>query len=173
VVTEDDLYGLWRNRDKEELVAEARQALSRTLVLFVGCDLASPDFLLLWREVLDRVGRFGAGAYAAMPSLPPDEVQVWNDRQIRIIDDQPLALLSQLAALTHPNESAPPAPDAQAPLPSTPATTPQQASIIEIKRRRLQELEKRAALYGIDTPVHISIEIEDLRAEIRQLEAGG
>ena len=149
VVTEDDLYGLWRNRDKEELLAEARQALSRTLVLFVGHDLASPDFLLLWREVLDRVGRFGAGAYAAMPTLPADEVQVWSDRQIQIIDQPPLAVLTDLAALIDPDGTQPSAPAAPEPVPPVRALTPEQASIIQIKRRRLHELEKQAALNGI------------------------
>ncbi|NJN96948.1 MAG: pentapeptide repeat-containing protein [Anaerolineales bacterium] len=35
-----------------------------------------------------------------------------------------------------------------------------------IKERRLQELEKQAAIYGLDCPPHIRLEIEDLRKEL-------
>jgi len=43
--------------------------------------------------------------------------------------------------------------------------------LLNTKRRRLRELEKQAALYGIDCPPHITLEIEDLRKEIERLEA--
>ena len=43
-------------------------------------------------------------------------------------------------------------------------------SLIDIKRRRLYELEKRAATLGSDTPPEILIEIEDINREIEQLE---
>ena len=39
------------------------------------------------------------------------------------------------------------------------------------KKRRLRSREKQAARYGIDTPPHIESEIEDLKAEIADLEA--
>ncbi len=42
---------------------------------------------------------------------------------------------------------------------------------LEIKRRRLWKLEKQAARHGPDCPPEIEMEIEDLREEIRRLEA--
>jgi hypothetical protein len=42
----------------------------------------------------------------------------------------------------------------------------QLAELLLIKQRRLHELEKTAALFGVETPPHISLEIEDLRHEI-------
>ena len=100
VITEDDHYGLWRDRDKEDLLDEVRTALRRHVVLFVGYNLADPDFNLLWREVLDRAGRFALGAYAVGPGLAAAEVNVWQERGIRILDTDPLEILGALPAQT-------------------------------------------------------------------------
>ncbi|MBP1466270.1 SUMF1/EgtB/PvdO family nonheme iron enzyme [Candidatus Chloroploca sp. M-50] len=51
--------------------------------------------------------------------------------------------------------------------PDDPPTADQR--ILAEKRRRLHALELTAARYGIDTPPHITIEIEDLRREIQDL----
>lgn len=85
VATEDDHYGLWRDRNRENMLDEVRMALRRNTVLFLGYNLADPDFNLLWREVLDRMGRFAIGAFAVWPDLPEDQVQVWRDRQVVIL----------------------------------------------------------------------------------------
>ncbi len=98
IVTEDDHYGLWRNRDKESLLDEIRTTLRRHVILFVGHNLASPDFNLLWRDVQDRMGRFAIGAYAVWPNLPENEQQMWQNRQITIIDAEPLPFLEALVA---------------------------------------------------------------------------
>jgi hypothetical protein len=45
-----------------------------------------------------------------------------------------------------------------------------QASIIEIKKRRLRLLEEQQARKGQDTEPHIVMEIEDLRRDIGELE---
>lgn len=42
---------------------------------------------------------------------------------------------------------------------------PLENEVIEIKKRRLQELEKQAAMQGMQCPVHIILEIENLRME--------
>lgn len=85
VATEDDHYGLWRDRNRENMLDEVRATLRRNTVLFMGYNLADPDFNLLWREVLDRMGRFSLGAFAVCPGLPEDEVQIWRDRQITVL----------------------------------------------------------------------------------------
>jgi hypothetical protein len=43
--------------------------------------------------------------------------------------------------------------------------------LLTAKRRRLNVLELQAAKYGIAAPPHVTIEIEDLRREIAELEA--
>jgi hypothetical protein len=96
IVTEDDQYSLWRNRDKEGLLDEVRRMLRNT-VLFIGHNLADPDFMLLWRETLDRMGRFVVGAYAVCPGMSITDQQTWAERMVRVIDGEPLALLTALA----------------------------------------------------------------------------
>jgi len=44
-------------------------------------------------------------------------------------------------------------------------------NLIAVHTRRLQRLEITAATYGIDTPPHILIELDDLTEKIRNLEA--
>lgn len=96
IVTEDDHYGLWRNREKESVLDEVRRAMRGNAVLFLGYNLADPDFLLLWREVLDRMGRFALGAYALHSGIGSDERRVWEERHLQILDHDPLTLLEQL-----------------------------------------------------------------------------
>ena len=98
IVTEDDHYGLWRDRDKEDLLDEVRLALRRNVILFLGYNLSDPDFQLLWREVLDRTGRFPLGAYAIWSGLPEADVQMWRDRDIIIQDTDPLQILDEVSA---------------------------------------------------------------------------
>lgn len=95
LVTEDDHYDLWRDRDKEEVLHLVRTVLSRNTVLFLGYNLADPDFHLLWREVLHRTGRFARIAYAIWPDLPETEARMWRDRRIEILDADPLGILDE------------------------------------------------------------------------------
>jgi hypothetical protein len=98
VVTEDDHYGLWRDQDKEDVLDEVRNVLRKNVILFLGYNLTDPDFNLLWREVLDRAGRFTMGAYAVYSDLSKDEKRIWLDRRVQIIEAQPLAFLERLVA---------------------------------------------------------------------------
>ncbi|MCP4543140.1 MAG: hypothetical protein GY832_39000 [Chloroflexi bacterium] len=102
VVTEDDHYRLWRDRDKEDVLDEVRNVLRKQTVLFLGYNLSDPDFNLLWREVLDRAGRFARTAYAVWPGLPESDAQVWRDRGITILDTDPLGILGESAAQSAP-----------------------------------------------------------------------
>lgn len=100
VATEDDHYGLWRDRNRENILDEVRMLLRRNTVLFLGYNLADPDFNLLWREVLDRMGRFAAGAFAIWPGLPEDEAQVWRDRQITMLEAEAGGILIATAGIS-------------------------------------------------------------------------
>ncbi len=97
VVTEDDHYGLWRDRDKEDVLDEVRNVLRKQTVLFLGYNLSDPDFNLLWREVLDRAGRFARTAYAVWPVLSEADAQVWRDRGITILETDSLGILGESA----------------------------------------------------------------------------
>ena len=118
VVTEDDHYGLWRDRDKENLLDEVRSLLKKQTVLFVGYNLSDPDFHLLWREVLDKMGRFARTAYAVWPGLPEEEQRVWRDRMIQVLEADPWGLAGGV-------EIAPPSQALEVPLSETPGISPQ------------------------------------------------
>jgi hypothetical protein len=46
------------------------------------------------------------------------------------------------------------------------AATLLSADSIDIKRRRLEQLQRQAAAFGLDCPPHITMEIRDLQREI-------
>jgi len=106
VATEDDHYGLWRDRNRENILDEVRMLLRRNTALFLGYNLADPDFNLLWREVLDRMGRFAAGAFAIWPGLPEDEVQMWRDRQVTMLAAEAGGILIATAGISPTTGSA-------------------------------------------------------------------
>jgi hypothetical protein len=181
VVTEDDQYGLLRNRDKEGMLNRVRDLLSSNAVLFLGYNLADPDFKLLWREVLDRMGRFALGAYAVWPGLAADERQIWEQRQVRIIDELPLAFLERLVAAVTESSVGPKTSSATSTI-IPPAVYQQEPQTVDEKQRRhlealrhdhqrrLQVLERQAAQFGLHAPPHIVTEIEDIQAKIAEIE---
>jgi|GEM_PF-3649951 len=118
VVTEDDHYGLWRDRDKEGLLDEVRSLFKKETILFLGYNLSDPDFRLLWREVLDKMGRFARTAYAVWPGLPEGEVQMWRDRMIQVLDADPWGLVGGQV------ESAPLSQSLEIPIAEMPAISP-------------------------------------------------
>lgn len=132
VVTEDDHYRLGRDRDKEDLLHEVRTVLRRQTVLFLGYNLADPDFNLLWREVLDRAGRFARTAYAVWPGLPAGEVRMWRDRGIVILEEEPWKLVGDTAHLG-PSKKQRSTQDSEALISTTPNIPPE-------LYRRLQEV---------------------------------
>jgi hypothetical protein len=171
VVTEDDQYALWRNRDKEDLLNEVRSALSKTVVLFLGYSLADPDFNVLWRETLDRMGRFAAGAYVISADAPADVRAVWEGRQVRSIVGDTLTLLGQLSG-------------AHTPLSATyfsntgsifRADTAKERTQLETLRNQyksnLYTLQLKAAKYGsLETPLSVLNEIEETKQKIEEID---
>ncbi|MCP4545489.1 MAG: phosphotransferase [bacterium] len=115
VVTEDDHYGLWRDRDKQDLLEQIRSALRKNTTLFLGYNLSDPDFNSLWRGVVDRAGDFLPDAYAVWPGLAEAEVQMWRDRGIVILDADPFEILDVSRTTSAPfaitRDSQPIAPD--------------------------------------------------------------
>lgn len=101
VITEDDMLDIAVK--KPQVMRLVKQAFSTSTILFLGHDLDSPDFLILWREVQRDLGRLAPMAYAA-PShpLPPGEVEVWRQRNITILEESPLAVVQALAGSLEP-----------------------------------------------------------------------
>jgi hypothetical protein len=172
IVTEDDQYGLLRNRDKESLLDEVRRAIRSNAVLFLGYNMADPDFLLLWREVLDRAGRFALGAYAVHPGMAHDEHRVWAERQVQVIDAEPLALLQQIAGKPVPIDNQPRIPST----PIVPTATALKRATLERRIAALTE-EYTAINQQIDTTIDAAQKLRlerkaaDLLAEIARAEA--
>jgi nucleoside phosphorylase len=155
-------YGLWRSREKEGLLDEVRRAMRGCAVLFLGHSLADPDFNLLWHEVLDRAGRFALGAYAAYPGMPPDERRVWAERQVSVLDLEPLDLLGQLTAHDDQKGIAMPTDEAIA----------QQQRLLATHRRTLAILlDQQAQHTPAYAPPSIAHGIAEARAQILRIKA--
>ena len=91
VVTDQDHTDLLRNRDKAEIVGEVKRAFQRNTMLFLGYNLADPDFRFLFDQIAEN--RFARTAYAVWPGLPEADVRMWADRGIVILESDPLSAL--------------------------------------------------------------------------------
>ncbi len=118
VVADRDHLELLRDRKREPLLDEVRRALRRNTMLFLGYNLADPDFRFLFDQIAES--RFARTAYAIWPGLAEADVGMWRDRGIVILDEDPLGILSeagvQSAPVAHPGPARP------ASVPSPPAT---------------------------------------------------
>jgi hypothetical protein len=97
VVTDRDHLDLLRDRAREPLLDEVRRAFRRTSLLFLGYNLADPDFRFLFDQVAES--RFARLAYAVWPGLPADQARAWRERGIVILDEDPLGVLEEPASL--------------------------------------------------------------------------
>lgn len=104
VVTDRDHSDLLRDREKEALLDEVRRTLRRNTVLFLGYNLADPDFRFLFDQIAES--RFARTAYAVWPGLSKTDVQMWRDRGIVILDEDPLGETS-IQTATAPNAVVP------------------------------------------------------------------
>jgi nucleoside phosphorylase len=102
VVTDRDHSDLLRDRDREALVDEVRRAFRRNTVLFLGYNLADPDFRFLFDQIAES--RFARTAYAVWPGLPEADVRMWRDRGIVILDADPLGGLDESILLAAPSD---------------------------------------------------------------------
>jgi hypothetical protein len=101
VITDRDHSDLLRDRDREPLLDEVRRALRLNTVLFLGYNLADPDFRFLFDQIAES--RFARVAYAVWPGLPEADVRMWRDRGIVILDTDPLGILGEIAAQPVPH----------------------------------------------------------------------
>ncbi|MBU1750744.1 MAG: caspase family protein, partial [Chloroflexi bacterium] len=103
IVTDRDHSDLLRDRGKEALVDEVRQAFRRNTVLFLGYNLSDPDFRFLFDQIAES--RFARTAYAVWPGLPEADVRMWRDRGIVILDVDPLSCLESTQIKPDPQAS--------------------------------------------------------------------
>jgi hypothetical protein len=118
VVTDRDHSELLRDRDKEALLAEVQRTFRRNTLLFLGYNLADPDFRFLFDQIAES--RFARTAYAVWPGLSEVDEQMWRDRGIVILDTDPFGILDELSG----------APQAPAP----PTTSPPLSGEIDLDR---------------------------------------
>ena len=100
VVTDRDHSDLLRDRNKEALIDEVRQAFRRKTMLFLGYNLADPDFRFLFDQVAES--KFARTAYAIWPGLPEVDTRMWQDRGIAILGQDPLGILDEVSAQPAP-----------------------------------------------------------------------
>jgi hypothetical protein len=100
VVTDRDHSDLMRDRDKESLVDEVRQAFRRKMMLFLCYNLSDPDFRFLFDQVAES--KFARTAYAVWPGLLEVDARMWRDRGIAILDQDLLGILSEVGAQPAP-----------------------------------------------------------------------
>ena len=70
----------------------------------MGYNLADPDFRFLFDEFAQN--RFARTAYAVWPGLPEDDVQMWRDRGIVILDQDPFGTQGDLSDLSVSDQGA-------------------------------------------------------------------
>jgi hypothetical protein len=91
VVTDQDHTNLLRNQDKVELVDEVKRAFRDNTILFLGYNLADPDFRFLFAQIAEN--NFARTAYAFWPGLSEVDERMWRERGIVILDANPLPAL--------------------------------------------------------------------------------
>jgi hypothetical protein len=104
VVTDRDHSDLLRDRDREPLIDTVRQTFRLNTMLFLGYNLADPDFRFLFDQIAQS--RFARTAYAVWPGLPQVDVQMWRDRGIVILEADPFGIMGK--AVAQPAPSGPP-----------------------------------------------------------------
>jgi len=93
VVTDQDHSNLLRDQNRETVIDEVRRSFRNNTLLFLGYNLGDPDFRFLFDEFAQN--RFARTAYALWPGLSEDNVQLWRDRGIVILDRDPFGAQSE------------------------------------------------------------------------------
>ncbi len=110
IVTDQDHSNLLRDRDREAVIDEIRRAFRRNTILFLGYNLADPDFRFLFDQIAES--RFARTAYAVWPGLPEVDMRMWRDRGIVILEADPSGLLRGTPTTATPkNQPEIPTPD--------------------------------------------------------------
>ena len=100
IVAEDEYADLLLDDGRRDLFDRLRGWLSEKTVLLVGCDPGKTSDFENWlnREVLERLGAFGAGGHLVWPNPAAGDVARWAGRGVTVIDAGPVAFLESLAS---------------------------------------------------------------------------
>ncbi|MFZ1406175.1 MAG: SIR2 family protein, partial [Anaerolineae bacterium] len=112
VLTRDAHLRLVNDPANAGLLNYVRTIMRVNTLLFIGYDLSDVDFELLYTHVLTTAGPLMRRAFAVQPGLDPYQRLTWQQRNVELIDADPLAVLSSLLGLPLP-----PASDLQSPTP--------------------------------------------------------
>jgi hypothetical protein len=99
VVTRDAHLRLVHDPANAGLLNHVRDVMRIKTLLFIGYDLSDVDFELLYTSVLTAAGPLARRAFAVQPGLDPDQRLTWQQRNVELIDADPLAVLSSLLNL--------------------------------------------------------------------------
>jgi len=114
VVTRDAHLRLVHDPANAGVLNHVRDVMRLKTLLFIGYDLSDVDFELLYTSVLTAAGPLARRAFAVQPGLDPDQRLTWQQRNLELIDADPLVVLSSL--LNPPIPDLPsPAPDLRSP----------------------------------------------------------
>lgn len=91
VVTDQDHTDLLHDTTKQGLLGEVRRAFNRYTVLFLGYNLADPDFRFIFDAFAQS--QFSIPAYAVWPNLPEADITMWRDRNVIISEGDLLGAL--------------------------------------------------------------------------------
>ena len=116
VVTRDAHLRLVNDPANAGVLNHVRDVMRVKTLLFIGYDLSDVDFELLYTSVLTAAGPLARRAFAVQPGLDPDQRLTWQQRNVELIDADPLAVLSSLLNLPIPDLPSP-APDLRSPVP--------------------------------------------------------
>ena len=114
VVTRDAHLRLLNDPANAGLLNYVRTVMRVNTLLFIGYDLADVDFELLYTSVLTAAGPLARRAFAVQPGLDPDQRLTWQQRNVELIDADPLAVVSSLLGLPIPAPQ-PPVSDLRSP----------------------------------------------------------
>jgi hypothetical protein len=94
IVTDQDHLILLRDRDKEPILDEVRRAFRRNTILFLGYNLADPDFRIIFDQIAEN--HFTRTPFAVWSGLSEVDVQMWRDRGIVILETDPFGILGAM-----------------------------------------------------------------------------
>ena len=126
MVTRDAHLRLVNDPANAGLLNYVRTVMRVNTLLFIGYDLSDLDFELLFTNVLTSAGPLLRRAFAVQPGLDPYQRQTWQQRNVELIDADPLAVLSSLLGLPQSpvSDLRSPTPDPQSPVSDLRSPTP-------------------------------------------------
>ncbi len=160
ILSRPEIQNLHTDPDKRYLLNEARRIIGNDgALLLLDCQPESEDFRA-WRAVLfpaletEEIFALGRASADLPPGVSPLECNFESLKSVLWKNHPPDFTI---AGESEKGDPMPTQSDLQ--------------KLISRKQRRLQKLKEQEAIYGINTPPEVLIQIEDLEEELKQLQA--